>query len=116
MLPEQRILNVRARLALALYHSPGLGASNALARPKRKARMPIPHWHHVKGRRSPIHRGTDIYGAKGGDSLAQDTSHPGAMMKFTNQNRDCHAERSEASLCPSRETLRFAQGDKGGQR
>jgi len=25
--------------------------------------------------------------------------------------RHCHAERSEASRCPSRETLRFAQGD-----
>ncbi len=33
-------------------------------------------------------------------------------MKFNDQNRNCHAERSEASLCPSRETLRFAQGDK----
>ena len=82
MPPEQRILNVRARLALALpaCHSPGLLL--ALARPKCKARMPIPHWHHVKGRRSPIYRGTDIYGARGGDSLAQDTSHPGAMMEM----------------------------------
>jgi hypothetical protein len=42
-------------------------------------------------------------------------------MIFTNQNRDCHAERvsqsperseGEASLYPSRETLRCAQGDK----
>ena len=33
-------------------------------------------------------------------------------MKFTDQSRYCHAERSEASLCPSRETLRCAQGDK----
>ncbi len=49
-------------------------------------------------------------------------------MKCTNHNRFCHAERvsrspepfaslkgklreGEASLCPSRETLRFAQGD-----
>ncbi len=32
-------------------------------------------------------------------------------MNFTIQGRSCHAERSEASLCPSRETLRFAQGD-----
>jgi len=35
-------------------------------------------------------RSRDIYGARGGDSLAQDTSHPGAMMNFTNQNRECH--------------------------
>ena len=35
----------------------------------------------------------------------------GAIMNFTIQDRYCHAERSEASLCPSRETLRFAQGD-----
>jgi len=32
-------------------------------------------------------------------------------MNFNIQGRSCHAERSEASLCPSRETLRFAQGD-----
>ncbi len=32
-------------------------------------------------------------------------------MKFNDQSRYCHAERSEASRCPSRETLRFAQGD-----
>ncbi len=32
-------------------------------------------------------------------------------MNFTLQGRSCHAERSEASLCPLRETLRFAQGD-----
>ena len=32
-------------------------------------------------------------------------------MKFNDQSRHCHAERSEASRCPSRETLRFAQGD-----
>ncbi len=33
------------------------------------------------------------------------------MMKFNTQNRDCHAERSEASLCPSSQTLRCTQGD-----
>ena len=33
-------------------------------------------------------------------------------MNFNDQSRSCHAERSEASLCPSRETLRCAQGDK----
>jgi hypothetical protein len=35
------------------------------------------------------------------------------MMKFTNQNRSCHAERSEGEASPrlSRETLRCAQGD-----
>jgi hypothetical protein len=41
-------------------------------------------------------------------------------MKFHDQSRYCHAERSEASLCPSSETLRGvyperserAQGDK----
>jgi len=41
-------------------------------------------------------------------------------MNFNIQGRSCHAERvsrsperseGEASLCPSRETLRFAQGD-----
>ena len=32
-------------------------------------------------------------------------------MIFTNQNRYCHAERSEASRGPSSETLRCAQGD-----
>jgi len=34
------------------------------------------------------------------------------LMNFNNQNRYCHAERSEASRGPSRETLRCAQGDK----
>ncbi len=33
------------------------------------------------------------------------------IMNFDEQDRSCHAERSEASLRPSRETLRFAQGD-----
>jgi hypothetical protein len=33
-------------------------------------------------------------------------------MNVNDQSRYCHAERSEASLCPSRETLRCAQGDK----
>ena len=33
------------------------------------------------------------------------------MMNFYDQSRSCHAERSEASLFPSRETLRFAQGN-----
>src|SRR6266851_4561429 len=33
------------------------------------------------------------------------------IMKFHTQHRDCHAERSEASPCPSSQTLRFAQGD-----
>ncbi len=37
---------------------------------------------------------------------------PPPMMNFNHQSRYCHAERSEASLCPSRETLRCAQGDK----
>ncbi len=32
-------------------------------------------------------------------------------MNFNDQNRNCHAERSEASLGPARETLRCAQGD-----
>src|SRR6266566_6160724 len=36
----------------------------------------------------------------------------GVIMIFNNQNRSCHAERSEASRGPSRQTLRFAQGDK----
>src|SRR5713101_1061178 len=30
--------------------------------------------------------------------------HP--IMKFTNQSRSCHPERSEGSLCPSSQTLR----------
>src|SRR3989442_10796350 len=34
------------------------------------------------------------------------------IMNFNDQDRYCHAERSEASLCPSRETLRCAQGDR----
>ncbi len=50
---------------------------------------------HTDSRRSPIYRGT-------------------AILNFTIQGRSCHAERSEASLCPSRETLRFAQGDNTG--
>jgi mycofactocin system glycosyltransferase len=33
------------------------------------------------------------------------------IMNFYDQNRYCHAERSEASRCPSRQTLRCAQGD-----
>ena len=32
-------------------------------------------------------------------------------MNFTIQGRSCHAERSEASVCPSRETPLLAQGD-----
>jgi len=32
-------------------------------------------------------------------------------MNFNDQNRNCHAERSEASVGPASETLRFAQGD-----
>jgi len=31
------------------------------------------------------------------------------MMKCTNQTRSCHAERGEASLCPSSQTLRCAE-------
>jgi hypothetical protein len=42
-----------------------------------------------------------------------------SIMKFNDQSRHCHAEPfaslkgklREASRCPSRETLRFAQGD-----
>ncbi len=33
------------------------------------------------------------------------------IMKFNNQNWSCHAERSEASLCPSSQMLRCAQDD-----
>src|SRR5258706_13357264 len=35
-----------------------------------------------------------------------------AMMNFNDQSRYCHAERSEASLRLSSQTLRSAQGDK----
>src|SRR5216683_5126856 len=35
----------------------------------------------------------------------------GVIKNFNDQNQNCHPERSEASLGPSRETLRFAQGD-----
>ncbi len=51
--------------------------------------------------------------AHSGEKLAgnQGTRPQGAMKNFTLQGRSCHAERSEASVCPSRETLRFAQGD-----
>src|SRR6266851_2785193 len=34
------------------------------------------------------------------------TSRPSPMMKFTTHNRSCHAERSEASRCLSRQPLR----------
>jgi len=34
------------------------------------------------------------------------------ILKSNDQSRSCHAERSEASGCPSREILRFAQDDK----
>jgi hypothetical protein len=34
-----------------------------------------------------------------------------AMMNFHEQHRTCHAERSEASRGPSRQTLRFAESD-----
>ncbi len=100
-------------------------------------------WRHMKGRSRDIYgawrrtslgwllacdvrgRSRDIYGAGAGDGLAQDIPpHPGAMMNFNDQNRNCHAERmsrssepfaslkgklreGEASLCPWRETLRF---------
>jgi hypothetical protein len=33
------------------------------------------------------------------------------IMNFNDQNRICHAERSEASLGPASETLRCAHGD-----
>src|SRR6266571_6238441 len=33
-------------------------------------------------------------------------------MNVNDQNRSCHASPREASVCPSRQTLRFAQGDK----
>jgi hypothetical protein len=44
----------------------------------------------------------------------------GAIMSFNDQSRNCHAERSEASLCRLRQPLRevypgrseWAQGDK----
>src|SRR6266852_2748982 len=36
---------------------------------------------------------------------------PPPIMNFNEQNRSCHAERSEASLCSLRQTLRCAQGD-----
>jgi len=36
------------------------------------------------------------------------------MMKFHTQHRDCHAERSEASLCLLSQILRCAQDDKTG--
>src|SRR5713226_322581 len=36
-------------------------------------------------------------------------THPGLRCWYFIQS--CHAERSEASLCRSRQTLRFAQGD-----
>jgi len=32
-------------------------------------------------------------------------------MNFTIQGRSCHAERNEASVCPSRKTLSAAKGD-----
>ncbi len=32
-------------------------------------------------------------------------------MNFNEQDRSCHSERSEESLCPSRQILRFAQND-----
>jgi len=35
-------------------------------------------------------------------------------MIFNIQGRSCHAERSEASVCPSRETLSEAKGDNTG--
>src|SRR5260221_10567738 len=36
---------------------------------------------------------------------------PSPIMKFHDQSRYCHAERSEASLCPSSQTLSGAKGD-----
>jgi heptosyltransferase III len=38
-----------------------------------------------------------------------DLSCPSPIMNFNDQGRSCHAERSEASRCPSSETLRFAE-------
>jgi len=57
-------------------------------------------------------RSRDMYGAGGGDSLAQDTSpHPGAMMSFHDQDRQCVVTppRSEGSLAMGRSfaTLRM---------
>src|SRR5260370_3887707 len=47
-----------------------------------------------------------------GDTARLHHQTPGpTMMNFHDQNRYCHAERSEASRCPSRQTLRCAQGD-----
>src|SRR5260370_4210695 len=34
------------------------------------------------------------------------------IKNINDQNRSCHPERSEGSLCPSRQILRFAQDDK----
>jgi len=51
------------------------------------------------------------------DGAYNASPHPGATnrgpttMNFNKQHRMCHAERSEASVGPSRETLRFTQGD-----
>jgi len=41
--------------------------------------------------------------------LAAHRERPFASLRVT--RGPCHAERSEASRCPVRETLRFAQGD-----
>ena len=43
--------------------------------------------------------------------LAAQCDRPFASLRVT--RAPCHAERSEASRCPVRQTLRFAQGDKG---
>jgi len=40
------------------------------------------------------------------------TSRTPPIMQFNDQSRYCHPERSEGSLCPSRETFRSAQDDK----
>ncbi len=42
--------------------------------------------------------------------LAAPRDRPFATLRVTSE--PCHAERSEASRCPARQTLRCAQGDK----
>jgi hypothetical protein len=45
------------------------------------------------------------------DLLTIMTARPWRNSRTALSYLNCHAERSEASRCPARETLRFAQGD-----
>jgi len=65
------------------------------------------HWYlpdkmHFKVSRGPMMHINEIIQP----SVGADLSRPSPIMNINDQSRSCHAERSEASRCPSRQILR----------